>query len=308
MNSVTGEEAERLLALAREASLAGPDAASWVERLTPEREGLVEAARFLAETGEEEKAAELAANVWRLWFLSGDLAGGRKLLAAALDVGERRPSRPRALALYGDGVLAFRAGAMAESREKNEAALSEARTVGDREAESLALVGLSRVALRDGDYARVRSLATEARELTRDLDPAADVAPLHLLAAGTRLAGDHDQAVDLYTESLELNRRLDDRRMVGVELHNIGHVEIHRNNVEAAERCFAERAEFANTDDPYDAAMTDLNNAAIAVLRGDRRRAGELLGHAESTLEGGGIVLDPDDAYEVGWLREQLEP
>ncbi|MCA1680078.1 MAG: hypothetical protein LC790_15855 [Actinobacteria bacterium] len=303
---MTRGEAERLLALAREAKLIGSDAPKWVERLGPEREELVEAARFLAENGEEEAAAELAANVWRLWLVSGDVSGGRQLLAAALDVGEGRPSRARALALYGAGSLAFRAGAQTESRDRNEAALEAARAVGDREAEALALVGLSRVAFRDGDYARVRLLAAEARELTRDLDAAAGAAPLHMLAAGTRLAGDHDEAVELYTESLELNRRLGDSRMVGMELHNIGHVELHRGNVEAAERCFAECADVRNHDDPYEAAMTHLNHAALAFARGDRERAAELLRRTQSTLDGAGIVLDPDDAFEVEWLHDQL--
>lgn len=303
---MTRDEAERLLVLAREAKLVGSDAPKWIERLAPEREELVEAARFLAENGEEESAAELAANVWRLWLVSGDVAGGRQLLAAALDVGEGRPSRARALALYGAGSLAFRAGAQTESQDRNEAALEAARAVGDREAEALALVGLSRVAFRDGDYARVRSLAAEARELTRDLDPAAGTAPLHMLAAGTRLAGDHDEAVELYTESLELNRRLGESRTVAMELHNIGHVELHRGNVEAAERCFAECADVRNHDDPYEAAMTHLNHAALAFSRGDRERAAELLRRTQSTLEGAGIVLDPDDAFEVDWLHDQL--
>src|SRR5439155_1280011 len=83
-----------------------------------------------------------------------------------------------------------------------------------------------------------------------------------LLAAGTRLAGDHTQAIKLYRESLALNRRLGDTRMVGVELHNIGHVEVHRGNAEAAERAFAECAEMRNREDPYDNAMTHLNAAA----------------------------------------------
>lgn len=303
---MTREEAERLLVLAREAKLIGSEAPKWVERLAPEREELVEAARFLAENGEEEAAAELAANVWRLWLLSGDVAGGRQLLAAALDVGEGRPSRARALALYGAGSLAFRAGAQTESQDRNEAALEAARAVGDREAETLGLVGLSRVAFRDGDYARVRSLAAEARELTRDLDAAAGAAPLHMLAAGTRLAGDHDEAIELYAESLELNRRLGDSRMVGMELHNIGHVELHRGNVDAAERCFAECADVRSPDDLYEAAMTHLNHAALAFARGDRERAAELLRRTQSTLDGAGIVLDPDDAFEVEWLHDQL--
>jgi len=274
---MTPAEAHRLLGLARDAQLVGPEAARWVARLAPEREQLVEATRFLAVLGQEEEAAELAAGVWRLWLLSGDIASGRRLCAAALEAGAGRPSRARALALYGDGLLAFRQGAQAESQERNQAALEVARAVGDREAEALALVGLSRVAFRDGDYPRVRSLAAQARERTRDLDAAAGVAPLHMLAAGTRLAGDHDQAAELYTQSLELNRRLGDRRMVGMELHSLGHLELHRGNLQAAERCFAEVGGLRDHKDLYEAAMGQLNQAALAVAHGDRERAAELL-------------------------------
>src|SRR5437870_7416499 len=199
---MTREEAERLLSLAREARFIGPAAPAWVERLASMREEFVEAARFLTSKGEEEAAADLAANVWRLWFLVGDVAGGRRLLAAALDVGRQPASRSRALALYGDGVLAFRAGEQAESEGRNEQALEVARAVGDREAEALALVGLSRVAFRDGDYEHVQALAEEARGLVRELDADADVPPLHLLAAGTRLGGDYNAAFELYNESL----------------------------------------------------------------------------------------------------------
>lgn len=304
---MTREAADRLFALAREAKLVGPDAARWVKRLAPDREKFVEAARFLAENGEEEAAAELAANVWRLWLISGDLSGGRRLLAAALEVSEGKPSRARALALYGDGALAFRAGAQAESKARNEAALYAARSVNDREAEALALVGLSRVAFRDGDYARVRSLAAEARELTRGLNAAAGVAPLHLLAAGTRLAGHYDEAIALYRESLELNRLLGDSRMVSMELHNIGHVELHRGNVDAAERHFSECAAVRNHDDPYEAAMSHLNQAAMAFVRGGRERVIELLRQMQSALESAHIMLDPDDAFEVEWLQDQLK-
>ena len=303
---MTREEADGLLALAGEAKLLGPDAKGWIDRLAPRRQDFVEAVRFLAENGDEEAAAELGANVWRLWLVLGDIAGGRQMLSAALDVGQRKPSRVRSLALYGDGALAFRAGAQQDSQVRNEEALAAARTVGDLEAEALALVGLSRVALRNGDYGRVQSLAATARTLTRGLDPAAEVAPLHLLAAGTRLAGDYNRAIDLYAESLELNRRLGDSRMVGMELHNIGHVEIHRGKVQEAEHSFEECATVRNQDDPYEAAMTQLNQAALAFARGEHDHAAELLRRTQSTLDGAGIVLDPDDAFEVKWLRERV--
>src|SRR2546428_11444445 len=73
---MTREEAERLLALAREATFTGPDARVWLERLAPKRSEFIEAARFLSSNGTGEAAAELAAGVWRLGLLSGDGAGG----------------------------------------------------------------------------------------------------------------------------------------------------------------------------------------------------------------------------------------
>ena len=303
---MTREDAERLLALSRQARFLGPDARTWIERLTPDKHQIVEATRCFVEEGRAAEAAELAGRVWRLWLVSGDIAGGRDLLAIALEHPDAAPSRDRALALYGDGLLAFRQGEQDESRRRNEEALEAARAVGDRDAEALALVGLSRVAFRDGDNGRVRSLALHARELVRDLEPASQVAPLHLLAAGTRLSGELDAAVALYEESLDLNRALGDERMVAVELHNIGHVELHRGNVEEARRRFAECAELRASDDPYDVAMRHLNDAALAYAAGERRRALELLGTAQSTLDDAGIALDPDDAFEVDWLRSRV--
>jgi tetratricopeptide (TPR) repeat protein len=293
---MTRDEAERLLAPSREAGSLGPD----------DRVNLTEAVRFFAANGDDESAAELAENVWRLWLVAGDVSGGRELLRIALDAGEGTLTHARALALYADGLLAFRAGAQAESEERNEAALEEARTIGDREVETLALVGLSRVALRDGDYPRVRSRAAEALELARVLGDDARVMPLHLLAAGTRLGGDRDRAIELYTESLELNQRLGDTRMVGVELHNIGHVELHRGNLETAEQFFAECQDIRSPDDPYDNAMTHLNKAALAFHHGDKEGASDELELTRTTLAEAGIVLDPDDAFEVHWLQERI--
>ena len=301
---MTREDAERLLELSREADFLGSDREAWLGRLEPERDALEDAIRWFAENGDA-AACELAANVWRLWFATGDVAGGRRVLAAAL-AQDGPPSRARALALYADGVLAFRAGEQSESRARNEAALETARAVDDREAWSLALVGLSRVAFRDGDYDRVRSLADEARQLTRSLAPDAGVMPLHMLAAGTRLSGDLDGAVKLYTESLELNRSLGDTYMAGVELHNLGHVEIHRGNVGTARRLFAECEATRSDDNPYDLAMTNLNQAALAFAAADSERAAELLSQTQTTLDAAGIALDPDDQFEVDWLRERL--
>jgi tetratricopeptide (TPR) repeat protein len=293
------------LALARGAALTGADAEVVASRLWPDREHIATAIAAAAQRGDIEAALAAAANVWRLWSLSGDLAGGRAVLASVLDYpGAPRPSRDRGLALYADGLLAFRAGDERASGARNNAALAIARQLGDRELEALALTGLARVALRAGEYDRVCELAARARTLAPP-DGAAAVPPLHLLAAGTRLRGQHDAARELYLESLALNRRLGDTRMVGVELHNLGYVELHRGAAASALAFFDECSLVrAVSSDPYDQAMEHLNRAARAHIRGVA--GGDDLAAAERLLAAAGITLDPDDRYELDWLRSAL--
>ena len=128
-----------------------------------------------------------------------------------------------------------------------------------------------------------------------------------MFAQSTRMMGDYDRAAALFTESLELNRLIGDPGMVAVELHNLGHVEMHRSNVDAAESRFAECARAASTDDPYDVSMTDLNHASVSFARGDPVGAAELLHRAVSGLEDNGMEPAPDDAFEIGWLRDRLD-
>jgi tetratricopeptide (TPR) repeat protein len=220
-------------------------------------------------------------------------------------VKERRDEAARARALYADGLAAFREGDQRTSKTKNEAALELARESGDLEAEALALVGLSRVALREGDYAGVCTLASRARERVEGESRALDAGPLHMLAAGTRLMGRYDAARDLYAESLELNREMRNDYGIGMELHNLGFVELHRGNPSEAEHLFNEAATLSG-DAPYDLAMGDLERGALAAVQGDRSTAAELLATAEKRLRDAGIVLDPDDAFELAWVRDAL--
>jgi hypothetical protein len=84
------------------------------------------------------------------------------------------------------------------------------------------------------------------------------------------------------------------------------HPELHRGNVDAAERHFASSDASRNRDDPYEQAMMHLNLAAIALARAKPERAHDELERSTSILDTAGITLDPDDAFEVGWLRDQL--
>jgi tetratricopeptide (TPR) repeat protein len=257
-----------------------------------------------ATTLDVDEATELAANIWRLWIVTRDLAGGRAFLATVLDDRQAPRTRWKALALYGDGLFAWWQGEREDSRGRNEEALELAGELDDPEALSLARLGASRVALEDGDYSRAYELAAGARAAAAPLGDEMTQGSLHMHAQAARLAGNYDEAAGLFQESLALNRRISDPGMVAVELHNLGHVEIHRGNVDAAEECFKQ---VPHSDDPYSEAMSRLNEATVAFLRGDLDRARSLLEtadtfFAESPMAGVAI----DDRFELDWLRDQL--
>jgi tetratricopeptide (TPR) repeat protein len=272
--------------------------------LLAEQQAFAAAARFLVEQGDQENATELAANVWRLWMVSRDVDGGRTFLAPVLDVGTAEPTRARALALYGDSLFAFWQGDSEGTRRRSEEALAAATAAGDAEALALAHLALSRVALGETDYRRARDLAVQAREHARGLAPALGQAPLHAHAQGTRMTGDYGRAAALFEESLALNRRIGDEGMIAVELHNLGHVELHRGNVDATERYFGELAQLGLGDDAYGRVLALLNEAALALARdGDAARPGELLAEIEAILAESATQLAPDDEFELEELR-----
>jgi tetratricopeptide (TPR) repeat protein len=308
-------EARRLLELSGKVEWSFPSSsgrpassdARWLERLLAERTSFPIAARQLIEVGEHEAALEIAANTWRLWIAARDISGGRAFLADVFERTEGSHSRARALALYGDGLFAFWAGDHNGSLERNEEALAIAKSLDDPEGLALANLGLARVALEQGEHERARSLASSARGLAAPLGAAMGQAPLHIHAQATRMAGDYDEAAALFQQSLALNRRLGDTGMVMVELHNLGHVELHRNQVDAAERAFGECSELSGEEeDTYGAAMSCLNEGAVAFAKGDRDSAGVLLARAESLLSGGGEQVAFDDQFEIDWLRHAL--
>jgi tetratricopeptide (TPR) repeat protein len=239
-------------------------------------------------------------------MVSRDVEGGRAFLAPVLDGGTAEPTRARALALYGDSLFAFWQGDLEATRRRSQEALTAATAAAD-EALVLAHLALSRVAFGEREYERARDLALRAREHAHGLAPALGQAPLHAHAQGTRMTGDYDRAAALFEESLALNRRIRDEGMIAVELHNLGHVELRRGNVDATERYFGELVQLGLGDDPYGRVLALLNGAALALARdGGSARPGELLGEIDAVLAESATQLAPDDQFEVDELRARV--
>lgn len=200
--------------------------------------------------------------------------------------------------LYAEGLAAFRRGETERSQELNEQSLALARAEDDGPAIVNALIGLARVALRRGELDRVHELAAEGRELAeaRGLGNSL-VLPLHLDAEATRMEGDFERARELYDESIALNRRLDNPRMVATEQANLSWVEINDGNLDAAEELLRGSLE-ARGDDTYFRAFVLIGLARCAAERGDSAAADEQLREAEELLDSAGLILDPADRPE----------
>ncbi len=278
-----------------------------LEALGHSRTVLEHAVRKFAEGGDVPSALELFARTWRIWLVSGELDTGRDTAAAALDAPpERNSSVWRSRALYGDGVLAFRSGDDHRSRFRNEEALRISRAAGDVRGECEALTGLARLALRDGRYEEVATLAGQGRQLARTAgDPEAEASPLHLQAAGVRLQGNYAAARELYLQSFALNEQLGNAAWQSMELDCLGWVELHLGNIDTAEARFRERDARVGAD-PYANAWSRLSWAAVAAARGDGDLARRRYDDATKELRALSNGLDPDDQAELDWLNERL--
>jgi tetratricopeptide (TPR) repeat protein len=272
-----------------------------------DRQAVATAVRAFAEAGNARAALELVARAWPIWLASSDMEGGSSVAADALDVSDGSDVVPwRARVLYADGLFAFRASDMERSLLRNEEALRIARQSGDARGECDALTGLARVALREGRYDDVVELAREGRKRAKEAgDPEAEESPLHLEAAGVRLQQDYGAARDLYLESLRRAERSGTGFRAAAELHNLGWVELHLGNIDAAEERFRQRDAIAGAN-AYSDAWTELNWAAVAAARRNWGEAQERFARGNRDIEKLGVALDPDDKLELAWLTGQL--
>jgi tetratricopeptide (TPR) repeat protein len=230
-----------LLALVREArphiERTTPTTEKWLDRLEEHHDELHALAERLLET-DPPAASEFAAALWSFWWLRGHMEEGRELLERAAVI--EGPNRQQAL--RGLGTIAFRQGDL----ESAERAFTERSELVEGERDRVdALTDLARVALRRGDYSRVREYAERAFAGAEALGEDQSLrGPLHMRAAAARMEGRLDEARTLYLESRELNERLGQGVMVAAEDHNLFYVALHSGDRDEAGRRFRSSSEW----------------------------------------------------------------
>lgn len=201
----------------------------------------------------------------------------------------------RAKQLYEEGLAAFRRGDDDTSARLNGRVLEIGRAAQDPASIARGLIGLSRLALRDGDHERLRALCEEAEPFWLGLENPMEVtSPIHMMAESCRLQGALDRARELYRRNIAIAQRYEDARWVALELNNVALLELQAADPDAAER--ATRESLATIEpEPMDLAYALLSLGSVAALRKDGPGAARLLAAAQAILQDLGSVFDPAD-------------
>ena len=305
-------------------ALRGPAQATWLAYLSEQSEDLRAALTWWESQardgqrspGEVEpaeaahQARRLGAALWRLYRVRGDLAGGRRRLAALLDLPLTPGETPaatdaryaaRAEVALGAGVLALTAGDCAAAAVRFREALDGWRAVGDARGVACALLNLGEVDSQLGHYDAARARLAESIATYRRLGDRPGLAwPLSALGYAAYEQGDEQTAATALEESAALFREHGERLGLAQSLHLLGVLHEDGGRAAAAGRCYVESLTIRHQ--LADAAGIALSLEALAGLAaGDHPERASRLAGAAAGLRGA------IGAWHFPALRARLE-
>lgn len=230
------------LARAAEPALQSSEQVTWLDLLGREHDNIRAALQWALDGGSPDTGLELAAALWRFWYLRGFIREGHgwliRLLAAAGDGGS---PAARARGLYAAGTLATYQDDLDTACRDLEASVALARVIGDASLITQALTNLGSVHFSLSDFERARALYTEALASSRQRMASSTTATiLGNLALVAMQQGDHESASAHLHESLHLARSLGDRSEMADCLYRLGVIAHHRNDGPSARRYYHE--------------------------------------------------------------------
>ncbi len=244
---------------------------------------------------------QIAARLWRYWWMRGAFSEGWRLLKQSLDA-NAEDSAARVLALNGAGVLLFSIGDLAQAQPLHTEAATIAANLGLSGEVARSRDNLGIIAITEGRIDEAVAAFSSALEHYRECDDIRGTAvALEHLAATRNTQGDLQQAASLAKESLALWRRLGDQQSIGHALQHLGIIEMYNGEFESARDHFQEALSFAES-------IGDRTSHANALL--NLGSATEMLGHTDAAThmleEARSRYRDLDDAYGSAYTQYML--
>lgn len=268
------------LASEAEPRLTGPEAIDWLNRLELDHENLRAALEWLRDRGDTARAVQLAAALWRFWWLRGHISLGRAQLEATLSMNDLPLDDPHyAAALDGAGVLAETQGDYDRAGHLHHQALELAQNTGNRTGIARSLGNLGVVAADRGLLEDAESLLTQSLAESREIGETPLIATaLNDLGGVAFSRGEFDEATKLYQESLKLRRQQGSSSDIARALNNLGFIALNVREYPRARSLFEESlALYRQSGDKWGAAGPLYGLALAFQLDGDHLRGTDLL-------------------------------
>jgi predicted ATPase/class 3 adenylate cyclase len=224
--------AEYFLAVAEEAdpALKGPEQEMWLERLEPDHNNMRAALSWAMGRGESELGLRLAGALWRFWWMRGYFDEGRRWLEEILAKGDGAAARVKAL--EGLSWLSDLQGDLDRAETAAEEGLKLSAEAGVEISLVASLQGiLGDVVLSRGEHEQAKELFEESVSLYREVGDRRGVAwTLGGLGNYFSDQGDYERAKELYEEGLALSRELGGAQPLGDYLSSLGYMYLLEGN------------------------------------------------------------------------------
>ena len=261
--------------------LAGADQARWSAAVAAEHDNLEAAISAAFARDDTSTAVAIALNMARFWRMRSSFATARHWYEEGLRHAPRPAAAQEAALLHELGVIARRAGDLAQSERLHSESLTLYRADGDGGGIAAALMALGRVAQQRGRLVEARAAFEEAAERYR---ATGDIEGLATgegnIAVACYLQGERERAFTHWQESLRLHRSLNNDEGETLILGNLANVAEREGDDQAAESYARQVLSVARRINQF-WALAD----ALCVVARVRRRAGDLAAAAEHLRE-----------------------
>jgi predicted ATPase/transcriptional regulator with XRE-family HTH domain len=226
------------LAEALAPELVGTGQAAALTRFREEENNLRSALSWLLGQDEVEPALRLVVVLWRVWFMTGQAAEGKRWLVAVLDLdGASAPElrNLRMQALRGTAALCLILADLGAGEAFARQSVALARELGDSIGTADALNALGNILRNRGEAAAAVPSYEESLAVYREAGEARGVSvALNNLGVARRRLHDPATAAALHEESLAIRRGLDDTWGVTMILLNLGHAALDTADLDRA--------------------------------------------------------------------------
>jgi predicted ATPase/DNA-binding SARP family transcriptional activator len=303
--------AEYYLRLAEEASpeLSGPDQARWFDRLESEHDNLRAALAVLVDRSDAERAASLAASLWKFWQTRGFLTEGTESLDRALELGPP-PVKATADALNAAGCLADSSGRYERAIEYHSRASALYEDLHERPGVAWSLNNLALVHTSLGKFDRAAELHERSLGIARDIGEERLIASsLINLANVAYHRRDYALAEELQEEGRQRSQELGDTWREAIACLNLGWIHLGQGDTaRASSRLYESIEHFRRLEERPHLSDAIEGLAAVAANTGDAERAARLFGAGEALRASvGAPLVESEQAIHAPYIQTARE-